>query len=342
MKTLTSVTMAASVALMAATAPASAQDGRAAFSGKEVALLIGAGPGGGADTYGRLFARHAGRHLAGNPSIVPRNVQGAGGLRVANHIYNVAPKDGTEIGMFPTSAALQPLFSNPGAKFDTVGFTWVGNMDSDPTVCGAWRHTGIRTWGDLKGRETRFGAASPQSATSVHAKVVGDLLGVKTTVIHGYQGTQTANLAMQRGELDGTCGLFVSTIRAQYAREVESGDMTIWMTFGKTRAADFPNVPTVYEVVRNADDRMLAELVFGQDAVSRPLAAPPGLTPGVVQVLRDAFDAAMKDAALREEAAKLGLGIQPMSGAETQKQYESFFGFPKPVVERLMEITARR
>ncbi len=314
---------------------AAAQQQGKLFAGKEITLLIGAGVGGGADTYARLFGRHVGNFLPGKPTIVPKNMQGAGGMIVANQIFNIAPRDGTALGAFATSGALQPLFHNPKAKYDTVKFTWIGNMDSESTVCGTGKHTGIKTWQDLKGRETRFGAGGAVSATAVHPKVVGALLGVKVKVIHGYRGTKASNLAMQRGEVDGICGLFVSTIRTAFLHQVQSGDMTIWMTFGKKRAAMFPNVPTIYEVVKSDNDRMLAELLFGQDELARPLAGPPGLSAEVTNALRRGFDAAMKDKALLAEAKRLRLEIDPMSGEETAQKFQKFFTFPASIVDRL-------
>jgi tripartite-type tricarboxylate transporter receptor subunit TctC len=325
------------VVLVACGGTVAAQDG-GMFAGKEISLLIGAGAGGGADTFARLYARHASHHLPGKPTLVPKNMQGAGGMRVANQIFNVSPRDGTEISTFATSGALQPLFRNPKAKYDTVRFTWIGNMDSDASLCGTWKHTGIKTWQDLKNRETRFGAGGIVSATSVHPRVVGEILGVKVKVIHGYQGTKASNLAMQRGEVDGLCGLIISTVRTVFQGQVKSGDLTVWMTFGKKRSPDFPNVPTVYEVVKNEDDRMLAELLFSQDEVGRTLAGPPGLSQAVTTALRRGFDATMKDTALLAEAKRLRLQIEPMTGEETEARFRKFFAFPAPVVERLKGI----
>ncbi len=330
----------AAAAIFSTAVGAAAQQKSGMFAGKNISLLIGAGAGGGADTYARLFGRHVGRHLPGNPSIVPKNMQGAGGMLVANHLYNVSPHDGTVIGMFATSGALQPLFRNPKAKFDTVKFTWIGNMDYDDTVCATWKTAGVKTWQDLKKKEIRFGAGSPLSATGVHPKIVGAILGVKVKVIHGYRGTKASNLAMQRGEVDGICGLFVSTIKTAFFRHVESGDMTVWMTFGKERAPDFPKVPTIYEAAKTKDDRMLAELVFGQAAIGRPLAAPPGLSAETSKALRRGFDAAMKDPALHKEAKRLRLGIKPMTGEDTEARFKDFYAFPKAVVDRFLSITS--
>jgi tripartite-type tricarboxylate transporter receptor subunit TctC len=332
------------VAILAAqVAPLHAQQKNELFRGKEISLLIGATAGGGADTYGRLLARHYGQYLQGNPTIIAKNVPGAGGLRLANQVYNVSPKDGTEIATFATTTAMEPMFGNKEAKYDTVKFTWIGNMDSDSTGCLTWKTTGIKTWQDMKNHaETTFGASGPSSASSIDAKIMGAILGVNARVIHGYQGTRTSNLAMQRGELDGICGLYMSTIRSQFSQDVENGNLTVWMTFGKERTKEFPDAPTIYEAVSNENDRELATLMFGQDTIGRPFSAPPSLSPEVVTALQSGFMAAMDDKDLQAEATKMGLSIKPMSGTETQQQYQAFYSLPKAVVEHAMQILGGR
>lgn len=323
--------------------PAQAQQNGALFRGKEISVLIGGGPGGGADVYTRLFARHFGGMLPGNPSVVAKNVLGAGGLKLANQLYNISPKDGTEIGTFLTTTALEPLFGNEKAKFETAKFTWIGNMlDTDATACVTWKTSGIKTWEDMKGRETTFGSSGPSALTAVQTKIVGALLGVKTKVINGYQGgIRTSNLAMQRGELDATCGLYIVTIRSQFIDQIHSGDLIVWMTFGAERDKAFPNVPTIYDVVKNGPDRELAKLIFEQDVLSRPISAPPGLSAERTAALRKGFMTTMADKAFLEEANKAGLAIHAMTGEETQKRYQAFYSVPKTVVERAKKIIGR-
>jgi tripartite-type tricarboxylate transporter receptor subunit TctC len=312
------------------------------FRGKEITILIGAGAGGGADIYGRLLSRHYGRHLPGNPTVVAKNMPGAGGLRVANHIFNVAPKDGSELGMFLPATALEPLFDNSGAKFETAKFTWVGNMDSDATVCYTGKQTGIKTWQDLKNRETTFGASGPSSTASIQTKVTGELLGVKTRMIHGYQGTRTSLLAIQRGELDGACGIYMSTVRSQFVREIEGGDAIVWIVADRRRVKEFPHVPTIYELVKNDDDRHLAELIFGQNPLARPIVAPPGLSPDRIAALRSGLMAAMADPLLIEDAHKAKLEITPMSGEDTRRNFQAFYELPKSTIDRAKAIISGR
>ena len=260
---------------------------------------------------------------------------------MANQIYNVSPKDGSEIATFQTSVVLEPLFGSSEAQFESTKFTWLGNMSSDPSGCVSWRHTGIKTWEDLKKRETTFGASGPASGTSVYAKVMGALLGVKVKIIHGYQGTRSSNLAMQRGELDATCGLFMSTLRSQFKDQIAKGDLTVWITSGKTRSKDFPNVPTIFELVKNEDDRRLAELIFGLDVTGRPFAAPPGLSAERATALRAGFMATLAAPAFLDDARKSGLGIEAMNGEETQRHFQTFYDLPRSVIERAKAIIGR-
>ncbi len=339
MRTLKTLALAA-LAVLGAVTSASAQEDTY-FKGKDITLLIGFGPGGGYDTYGRLFARHFGRFVPGNPTVVPKNDPAAGGMKVANYIYSVAKKDGTELALFQSATALEPLFGTQEANYETTKFTWVGNMDSDVAGCGVWKHTGIKSWEDLKTRETTFGATGPGAVTAIHPRVAGTLTGLKIKVITGYTGTRDINLAMQRGEVDGTCGMYMASIRSQYQQNVDAGELIIWMTFGKERTKDFPKVPTVFELVKTDDERKLADLIFGSDAIGRPISAPPGLAPERAATLRKAFDAMVKDPDFLAEATKIGLSIDPMSGEEVQKRFVSLLATPKPVVEKAMAAMGR-
>ncbi len=333
-------TLALCAAACAAATGAHAQEDTF-FKGKEVTLYIGFGPGGGYDTYGRLFTRHYGKFLPGNPTVIARNDPAGGGMKVANQIYSIAKKDGTELGLFQSATALEPMYGTKEAKYETTKYTWVGNMDSDIAGCGVWKHTGIKTWEDMKKRETTFGATGPTAVTAIHPKVAGALLGLPIKVILGYQGTRDVNLAMQKGEVDGTCGMYMSSIRSQYQNYVNSGELTIWMTFGQKRAADFPNVPSIFELVKSDEDRALANLIFGSDAIGRPIAAPPGVPPARAKTLHDAFDKMVKDPEFLADAKNLGLSIAPMSGAEVQKKFEELMKTPKPVVDRAAKAMGR-
>jgi tripartite-type tricarboxylate transporter receptor subunit TctC len=337
---LVAFTIPVALIAIAAAVPVAAQEDTF-FKGKEISLGIGFGPGGGYDTFGRMFARHFGRFVPGNPTVVAKNEPGAGGIRLASTIYNVSKKDGTEIALFAASTALEPLFGNKDAKYETTKFTWIGNMDSDVSSCGLWKHSGIKTWEDMKTKETTFGSTGPAAITSIHPRVIGALLGLKTKVIHGYSGTRDVNLAMQKGEVDGTCGLYMSSIRSQYQKDVDDGNLTIVITLGAKRPKEFPNVPSIFELVKSDSDKQLAELIFGSDAIGRPISAPPGLASARTATLRNAFNAMVKDATFVAEANKIGLSIEPMTGEKVQELFAEFANTPTPVVEKAMAAMGR-
>ena len=338
------VTSALAIAAAAAVtlAPARAQQNDELFRGKQITILIGAGPAGGYDLSARVLARHYGRFLPGNPSVVPKNLPGAGGLRLANQIYNVSPKDGTELGLFATSTALEPLFGNKQAQYDTAQFTWIGNMDSDSAVgCGTWKHSGIKTWADMKSRETTFGSAGPSAVSSIYPKMLAALLGLNTKVILGYTSTHNVIAAMERGELDGSCALNMKQIYLEYADRIKNGELTIWINFGRERTRELPDTPSIFELLKNEDDVQLAQLMFGQNKVNRPFTAPPGIGAPRTAALRTGFMAAMADEAFLKDAAKANVSVNPMTGEETLKEYQSFLSAPKAVVERAIAIIGR-
>src|SRR5262245_35510175 len=178
-------------------APAKAQ---ADFRGETISIQIGYGPGGGYDTYGRALARHYGRFIPGNPNVVPKNMPGAGSLRAANYIFNLAPKDGTELGAWAASTVMEPLMGNDQAKFDAAKFGWIGSMNQDISFCGLWVHPGgPQSFADMFKVETVFGSAGQASISYQHPLILKNVLGAKVSVIAGYAGTREVNLAMQRG-----------------------------------------------------------------------------------------------------------------------------------------------
>jgi tripartite-type tricarboxylate transporter receptor subunit TctC len=336
---MTSFKYALGVLAILVAGTAQAQD--VTFKGQDVTVSVGVGPGGGYDTYARHFARHLGKHLPGNPNVIVKNEPGAGSLKLAVRMFNAARKDGTELALIPSSVALEPLFGNSDAAFDTNKMIWIGNLDSDVSSCGVWKHANVKSWEDLKTREIIFGATGPSAITSIHPNVMASLVGLKIKVISGYAGTRDINVAMQRGEVDATCGMYMSTIRSQYQQNVDQGELSILMTFGKERTKDFPNVASLFELVKPGEDRQLAELIFGADAIGRPIAAPPGLKPELVTVLRKAFDATIADPDYLAEAKKIGLSVVSMNGADLQKKFAEFYETPKAVVTKAQAVMGR-
>ncbi len=304
------------------------------FSAKSINLTVGFPPAGGYDTIARVFGRHFGKHLPGNPTVVVQNQPGAGSLLAANLLYNAAAKDGSHIAMFASSAALEPLMGNQLAKFDANKFEWLGNLNRDTPACGAWATSGIKTWDDLAKRKTRFGASGPAAVTAQHAAFLKNVLGADIQVIMGLGGTGPIVLAMQRGEVDASCGMFISSVRGSFRSDYEKGNLIIFMQFGKKKEPYFKNAASVYDVIKNEDDRKLAEFIFTQAEVTRPLALPPGTPPEIVAALRAGFDKTVRDKEYLADLAKAQIDGDPMSGAETAAAFKAAVGAPPAIIER--------
>jgi tripartite-type tricarboxylate transporter receptor subunit TctC len=319
--------------LLAAPAGAAAQT--VDFKGETISIIIGLPPGGGYDTYGRVLARHYGNHLPGNPNVVPKNMPGAGGLRTANYIYNVAPKDGSELGLFASSAVMEPLMGNDQAKFDAAKYSWIGSMTQDIAFCGVWQGPGTAaSFQDMLSKETIFGSSGPAAITHQHPLVLGNLLGAKVKLISGYAGTKDINLAMERGEVNGTCGLFVSSIKAQWSREVQDGRLKLVVQMGPRKSDEFGNVPSVYDLAKSDDDRKVLDLHFKQLLLSRPLIGPPGMRTERLAAMRKAFLDTLKDPAFLADAQKANIDIDPATGEQAEQMLLQFADFPKSVIEK--------
>jgi tripartite-type tricarboxylate transporter receptor subunit TctC len=313
---------------------ATAQEDSSFYSGKAITLVLGFETGGGYDAYARALARHMPNYLRGKPSIVIQNMPGAGSLRSANYLYNVAPRDGTVIGMFASSTAFEPLFGGDGAKFETAKFNWLGNMDESVGVCAVWHTSGIDRFDDLIEKKAVFGASGPAAVTSQHATALRKLLGAKIQVVQGYSGAAEAKLAMARGEVNGACGMALSSLQSQHRAEVASGQLKPIVQLGIQKHADLAGVAHVYDYAKSEEMRQIFDLVFGRHVIGRPLVAPPGLPNERVTELRRAFDATMKDPAFLEEAKRLKLYVTPSNGEGVEELFSRFFAYPKAVVEK--------
>jgi tripartite-type tricarboxylate transporter receptor subunit TctC len=313
--------------------PAAAQI--ADFKDSTIGINIGYGPGGGYDLYARTLATHFGRHIPGNPSVVPRNMPGAGGMRVATFIYYKAPKDGTELGAISSSTAMEPLTGNPDAKFDSSQFSWIGSMSQDISFCGIWQKPGAPTsFQEMLTKETIFGSAGGASTSQLHPIFLRDFLHAKIKVIPGYAGAKEVNLAMQRGEVDGACSLFLSTIMSQFLPDVKSGRLKLVIQMGPKRTDVFGSVPSVYDFVTTDEDRQVLDLHFKQILLARPIVGPPGMSSERLGMLRKAFMDTMHDPAFLADARKLTIDIDPATGEEAEQLVRQFANYPPSVIEK--------
>jgi tripartite-type tricarboxylate transporter receptor subunit TctC len=319
--------------------PAHAQSGEAFFKNKTIGINIGYSAGGGYDIYGRILARHLGQHIAGNPSITPKNMPGAGSLRAANYIYNSAPKDGTELGVVASATLMEPLFGNKQALFDAAKFGWLGSMSQDVSFCSIRSDAGVSSLDDWlrNKRELTFGATGPAATTHQHTMIVRNLLGVNARVVQGYPGAKDVNLAIQRKEVDGICGLQISALQFQFQPMIDRGELKVLIQMGSFKTDVFGPVPSVADYLKTDFERSVYQLHFGSLKLARPIIAPPDLPAGRLAELQRGFDAAMRDPALLAEAEKAKLEIDPVRGEEVRELLVQFSRYPRAVIDRAAE-----
>jgi tripartite-type tricarboxylate transporter receptor subunit TctC len=315
------------------------------YAGKTLSLIAGLPPGGGYDTYVRVLARHYGRFIPGHPSVVPSNMPGAGSLLAANYVYGKAVNDGTVLSMFASSAAMEPLLGNKAALFDPAKFSWIGSMSQDIAYCGVWQTPGAAaSFDDMLGRdgkETIFGGGATAAITFQHPMVLKNTLHANIRVIPGYPGSRELMLAMHRGEVNGVCGLFASSIKSQFSDEVTGGQLKLVIQMGNKKSDEFGKIPSVFDYAKTDDDRDVLDVHFRQLLLGRPLAGPPGIPADRLQALRQALLATMQDPEFRAEADKVGLDIDPASAQDVDQLLQHFAAFPPEIFRKAEEAIGR-
>jgi tripartite-type tricarboxylate transporter receptor subunit TctC len=328
---MTTLGAAALLAAAAATAYAQADPVAEFYRGKTVNVLIGVGVGGEYDLQARLVARHIGKHIPGNPAVVPQNMTGAGGLKMTNYLATIAARDGTNIGMIANSFPAAQTAGLAGVQFDAAQMRWLGTIAPVVETLAVWHTTGVKSIDDVRKRETVIGATGRGAITYTYPTLLNELLGTKFKIVTGYPGGNQINLAMERGEVEArnnTWSSWKSTRRAW----LDEKKITIIAQAGP-RAADL-DAPSVEAMAANADDKALIELVMSGTQLGRPLAMTPGVPEERVKALRAAFDATMKDPEFLAEAAKLNFEVAPVSGEAMQTIVAKVLATPKPVAAR--------
>jgi tripartite-type tricarboxylate transporter receptor subunit TctC len=330
---------AAALVVSSAAIPLHASDDVAAFyKGKTITAIIGYPPGGGYDVYMRSLARHIGRHIPGNPIVVPRNMPGAGSMLAANHIYNNAAKDGTAIGIFASSTLFSVKLGETRGNFEIDKFTWLGNMDQTIGTCVVHKRANIAAFKELFTRNTTFGASGPTAVNSTHARGFNALLGTRIRIVNGYPSSTDVVLAMSRGEVDGGCGFALSSLKTSRRQDWESGEIKVIVQTGFEKSDELKGVPHVYDYAKTEDDKKVMHLIYGTHALGRPISAPPGIPADRVKALRDAFNATMKDPAFRAEAGKQNMPIAPWTGDQTEQVIAQFTGYPSAIYDRAKSV----
>jgi tripartite-type tricarboxylate transporter receptor subunit TctC len=329
---LAAVSVAALTAV--ATLPARAADVASFYKGRTVQVLIGFSPGGGYDIYARTLARYMGKHIPGNPTLVPQNMPGAGTLKVANYIYNVAPKDGTVFGTFARGIPMEKLLGRTvGEQFDATKFTWIGSITDEPSVCVFWAASGIRSFQDMKTKPWKVGGSGVTSDLDIYANVLRNMFHLPGRLITGFPGGTEVLLSMRRGEVDGRCGWSWSALLSRDRDLLDKKLVTVPLQLGVEVNKDIPDVPLILDQTNDPKEKAALKLIFSRQVMARPFAAPPGLSPERAKALRDAFDATMKDEGFLAEMRKLDLEVRPQSGAKVEQLVKEVYSYPADVVK---------
>ena len=328
----------ASVAALAFVPPASAQSVEDFYKGRSINLMIGGGAGGGYDVYCRALARHIGKHIPGNPNIIPRNQPAASGLAAAAALYNSTEKDGATIGAFPNNVPMDPLFGNPGARYDALKLNWIGSIGKLQNVCATWHTSPIKTIEQAREREVITAAAAAPTNTAIMPKVLNALLGTKFKPIIGYDPGAGLGLAVERGEAEGICGLSWSTIKASRPHWIKDHLLNVLVQLGLDKLPDLPTVPAALDLVTDPVKKDVLTLILIRQEPGRPVAAPPGVPADRLAALRRAFDQTMKDPDFVAEAEKLQMEIEPLTAAEIDALLARAYATPKPIVEQAAKL----
>ena len=307
------------------------------FAGKTVTLTIGYGPGSGNDIYGRLIAKHIGKHIPGQPNVVPQNMPGAGSFKAANWLFAAAPKDGSVLGYISQTAPTEELLGKSGIQFKTAQFNWIGRIGSYNNITITWHTSKTRTIADALKMETTMGATGVGSAVYIYPNMMNKILGTKFKIVSGYQGTAQTSLAMERGEVEGvTMGWFpVKTNKANWIKEKKINFLVQFLT---KRHPDLPNVPTIIEFARTDEEKQLFALFANDGEVGKTILLPPGVPATTVTTMRRAFDAMMKDKEFIADADKIQLETDSMTGEELQKMIAEVAKTPPAIVERAKSV----
>ncbi len=281
--------------------------------GKTVSLLIGYSVGGGYDAYGRLVARHLGKHIPGNPSVVPQNMSGAGSLKAANYLYSVAPKDGSVIGTFSRSQGIAPLLDK--AEFDSTKFTWLGSVTDEVSLCVTRHDAPVKSFRELLVTPATFGGEGAGSDPNIFALLYRNVFGAKIKIVTGYPGTNEIQLAAERGEVDGLCGLSWSTLKGRYPHWLNDKKANILVQAGIKKQPELPDVPSASELAREPNQLQILKLLLIGQAMARPFAAPPGIP-------------------FLAEAERLNFEVNPVTAEKLDALLAEAYATPKDVIAK--------
>jgi tripartite-type tricarboxylate transporter receptor subunit TctC len=309
------------------------------YQGRTVTVVVGSNAAGGYDTFARAVARYMGKHIPGSPTLIVRNMPGAGGMTAANFLYNNADKDGSVIGLVQNNTPFEPLFGTKEARYDPVRFNWLGSPSAETAMVLLWHAAPVNSVAELKVREVAVGVSGANSTPAFFTRLLNATLGTRMKPINGYPGQNDVLLAMERREIDGHPSAFFSSVRSTRPTWLRDKTAKAIVQYGAEKIADLPDVPFAPDLVANDGDRLVMQAAFAPLALGRPLLTPPGVAAERVAALRAAFAATMADPDFLAEGERVGLGLNaPRSGEQIQEVVERAYQSPPRVIDRLRQL----
>jgi tripartite-type tricarboxylate transporter receptor subunit TctC len=325
--------VAATVAIGAGS-QAAAQAPDEFYKGKTIDVVIGYPPGGSNDTWGRLLARHFGKHVPGKPNVVPKNMPGAGSFLAVNQIFNVLPKDGTIVGIGAPTMALDEKLGSQGVRFKTAELNWVGRIDSLVNMVFMWKTSPVKTFADAQRIESTLSGTGAGSTVAIYPTVMNNVFGTKFKLIMGYRGSNEAMLAVERGEVEGHSTSWTA-LKVAHPDWIANKSVNLLVQFAIKRHLELPDLPTAVELARNDEERAILGAIMNASEVGTAFFTTPGVAADRLGALRRAFDATMKDPEFLAETQKMKLGVTPITGEELQKLVAEVSNLPPDLLEKV-------
>jgi tripartite-type tricarboxylate transporter receptor subunit TctC len=337
MRKLMATCLLGAAAMLPAHRDAQAQSVADFYRGRMMSMIIGYSAGGGYDIYARTLARHMGRHIPGNPTIVAQNMPGAGSLKAANYIYAVAPKDGSVLGIFGRGLAMEPLVGS-GASFDARKFGWIGSGSDQVSVCATWHTSAIKNWNDMLTTPFTVAGEGSGSDPDLFSIALKNMFGIKLRVISGYPGANEMSLALERGEVDGRCGWSWSSIKLAKPDWLTGGKLNLIVQMALAKSPDLPGVPFIMDYATTREQQQILRLILSRQAMGWPFVTTPGLPEERLQALRKAFDETMADPEFLGDAKAHKLDVNPMGGDAVAALVDELYRTPPDLVAQARKV----
>jgi tripartite-type tricarboxylate transporter receptor subunit TctC len=321
--------------------PAAAQNDQF-YADKTITIICWSGAGSLYDVNARFLGRHFTRKLPGNPQVIVRNMTGGGGVIATNHLANTAPKDGTTLAVVARGMGIEPLLGGEQTRFDPRTLQWIGSTSPEVSVIAVRSETGVKTLDDLRTREVAVAGPAPGTDGVTYPNTLNNLLGTRFKIVTGYRSGPEMALAVERREVEGRGSWSWASFRTEGMPMLQRGELQILVQMALRKSPELPDVPLVMEYAKTDEQRQILQVILTGQTMAWPLVAPAETPKERVELLRKTFLAMLEDEEAKTEAKKLGIDLQPISGAEIQSLIENVYATPPAVIDRVREFSGRK